>query len=1208
MSRLFLVGLSLVMGLTGAAEAASQTVAANTEGRNTKPGEVSALLRPARLVVTAMPLPVAIQELAERSEVSIAFSPSRLANSGRVDCDCADLTVGEALRRILSGTEFEYLVLGNQIVIAEWLSRRTLDSLRRQPAQLAGWSGSLASGLGGPLTANGSRASEGLRLHDHGVSSRRVHRPTATRSQNFGTIRGTVTGSGSQPIVSAQVSIPQLSMGGLTGANGSYQIQNVPAGTHTITVQFLGYASQSREVTVGAGETVEANFTLIQSAISVEGVVVTALGIPREERALGYSVDNLPALDAVPVQNMSAALAGQSAGLQVRSTGAIGGSTSVVLRGFSSISGSNQVLFIVDGIPVDNSSRTECNVGCSGNLSDNNLGRSGVDYGNGIQDINPSDIESVSVLKGANAAALYGSRASNGVVIITTKKGRGTQGFQITGGVGFTASTPLRMPTFQNKYGGGQTPTGYNWVNGAGAGFNDATDESWGPPLDGTVRSQFFGTAPFLPSPYSPRSFYEAGYDASTNIAVSAGADGRHVRFSVTRLDSKGMVPSATLDRTTFNLAGGSQLSESTRLSASASYMKTRGEDRPIFRGYPGGMGVVFSYWQRQNDIHTLKRTYEHWLATGEYPRDGHPANRGPNWNHNFFDSPYYTVLQRSTDDTRDRLTGSVEIEHQLTSWLSALGRVGTDWQTHRQFERFPVSLGDPAGAFINRKIYQQETNAEALFTGQFQLSENIQMSASAGGNLRRSTNDDEYIRVARLLTPGVYNVSNSAVPPQQVVLLAKKSVNSVYGLAQLSYKNYLFLDVTGRNDWSSTLPDGENAYFYPSLSSSVVLSDIFNLPEVLSFAKIRGSWAKVGSDAQPYQLQSTFDQGAFWGSIPSFTHPDQLANANLKPEETVAVEVGTELRFAADRGSLDLTYYKTNTSDQILPVDITHTTGYARRVLNAGEVQNQGIEVVAAWDILRNPEGLTWTLTGNWARNRSEVVSLIDGLDNIILNTHRGLTLEARVGERYGAFMGQTYARDANGRKLVNFDGTPVRTQEKQLLGHVEPDWTGGLRNSFSYGGLDLSVLLDVRKGGTIFCHTCTIQRRTGQLLETLEGRDDFQLVFDGLLPDGTENTRGLPLPVYWRQKYVVFEEGMYDASFVKLREVAFGFEVPSSIMAALPFASGRISVVGRDLLLFTDVPHIDPEATASTGNAQGIENFLPPSPRSFGLTFNFR
>jgi len=1026
-------------------------------------------------------------------------------------------------------------------------------------------------------------------------------------AQEAGTIRGTVTGLGGSPVGSAQISINELSLGVLSGANGSYQIQRVPAGTHVLTAQLLGYATETREITVTQGGVTEVNFVLRQSAIGVEGIVVTALGISRAERSLGYSVDNIPTIE-MPVQNLANSLAGQSAGLQVKSTGAMGGSTGVVLRGFSSISGSNQVLFIVDGIPVDNSSRTECNTGCGGNLSENSLGRSGVDYGNAIQDLNPSDIESISVLKGANAAALYGSRASNGVILITTKKGRGTDGFQISGSTGVTFSTPLRMPTFQNQFGGGQTPTGFNWVNGRGAGFNDATDESWGPPLDGTVYQQFFGQAPFLPSPYSPRSFYESGHDALTNIAVSAGGDGRHVRFSATRLDSKGMVPGAGLDRSTFNLAGGAQLTDRTTLSGAGSYMKTQGTNRPIFRGYPGGMGVVFSYWQRQVDINTLRQTYRHWLETGEHPRDGHPANRGPNWNHNFFDSPYYTTDLRSTNDTRDRLTGHLEIEHRFNSWLTAMTRAGTDWQSHRQFERFPVSLGDPAGAFINRKVYRQETNAEALLTAGYSLSENIQVSTSVGGSIRRNEIDDEYIRVARLLTPDVYNISNAAVPPTQEVFLSRQHVNSVYGLTNVSYKDFLFLDVTGRNDWSSTLPAGNNAYFYPSFSNSFVFSEVVDLPEFITFGKLRASWAKVGSDAQPYQLRSTFLQGGFWGGTPSFTHPNELANADLRPEETVSVEVGTEFRFAADRGKLDLTYYSTSTRDQILPVDISHTTGYARRILNAGEVENKGVEVVAAWDVLRRDDGLTWTITGNWARNRSEVISLTEGLENIILGTHRGLTVEARVGERYGAFMGQTYARDAQGRKLIGFNGIPIRTAEKQLLGHFEPDWTGGLRNTFSYGGLDLSVLMDMRKGGSIFCHTCTIQRRTGLLIETLDGREDFQLVFDGVLPDGTENTRGLTLPVYWRQKYVIFEEGLYDASFMKLREVSLGFEVPASITARLPFSSGRMSIVGRDLFLFTDVPHIDPEANSTTGNAQGIENFLPPSPRSFGVTFNFR
>jgi len=1030
------------------------------------------------------------------------------------------------------------------------------------------------------------------------------------QAQTTGTVRGTVLGPDRSGVSGAQVSIPNLQLGGLTGAGGVFEIAQVPAGTHTVRVQSMGYRTESQTVDVPAGGSVQVNFVLAQSAIDLEGVVVTALGISRAERGLGYAVDNISGADVseIPVQNVTAALAGKAAGLQVKSTGALGGSTSVVLRGFSSISGSNQVLFIVDGVPVDNSSRTECNTGCGGNLSEIGLGRSGVDYGNSIQDINPEDIESISILKGANAAALYGARASNGVVLITTKKGRGAGGFQIEGSTGVTWSSPLRMPTYQNEWGGGQTPTDFRWVNGAGAGFNDATDESWGPRLDGTVRQQFFGEAPFLPSPYSPRSFFELGHDAITNIAVSAAGEGRHVRFSVTRLDSKGMIPMGAMDRSTFNLAGGLELTDRVRLSGAGSYIKTEGVNRPLFRGYPGGMGVIFSYWQRQVDINQLRNSYMTWMETGEYPRNGHPANRGPNWNHNFFDSPYYTTHLRSTNDTRDRLTGHLELEYQVNSWLSARTRVGTDWGAHRQFERFPVSLADPAGAFINRKIYRQETNAEVLVTGDFPLTRDLQLTTRVGGNLRRNEVDDEYTRVARLLTPGVYNVSNAAVPPQQEFFLGRQHVNSVYGLATGSYRDFIFLDVTARTDWSSTLPAENNSYFYPSFSGSLVFSEAFTVPDFLSYGQLRASWAKVGADAQPYQLRSTFVQGPFWGSTPSFTHPAQLANRDLRPEETISIEVGTDLRFADDRASLDLTVYRTNTRDQILPVDISHTTGYARRVLNAGEVQNQGIEVVGSFDILRNPLGLSWRVTGNWARNRSEVVSLTEGLETIILGNSRGLTVEARVGERYGALMGQTYARDDQGRKLIGFNGIPIATREKQLLGHFEPDWVGGLRNSFSYAGLDLSFLLDMRAGGQVFCQSCMIQRRTGLLKETLAGREEFRLTFDGVKPDGTPNDVSLTLPIYWRQEYIMFEEGIYDAGYLKLRELSLGFAVPASIVDRTPFSTARVSIVGRDLLLFTDVPHIDPELNSTTGNAQGMELFLAPNPRSFGLTFSFR
>ena len=1029
-----------------------------------------------------------------------------------------------------------------------------------------------------------------------------------------GIISGSVTASDGMALEGGQVSIADLQMGALTNGAGRYVMQSVPAGTHTIRAQLIGYASRAQEVTVRAGQTTQLDFVLEISVIEIEGVVVTALGISREERGLGYAVDNIRGSDIaeVPTDNISTSLAGKAAGLQVKSLGPVGGSSSVVLRGFSSISGSNQVLFIVDGVPVDNSSNAECNTGCSGNLSANFLGRSGVDYGNAIQDLNPADIREISVLKGANAAALYGSRASNGVVLITTKNGANAGDFQVEGSTGFSWTTPLRLPTRQNGYGGGQTPTGYNWVNGAGAGFNDATDESWGPAMDGTLYGQWWdpNPQPFLPSPYSPRKLFQTGHISTTNVAVSAAADGKHVRFSTTYMDAAGLVPNAGIERITFNLAGGLDFSDRLNLTGAGSYIKTEGENRPVFRGYPGGMGVVFSYWQRQNDIDRLRDAYFHWRDTGEVPNPGHPLTRSPNWNHNFFDSAFYTLYERQTQDTRDRFIGHVRLDQQINDWLSVMGRVGTDWSAHRQFEQFPaLALAHPEGEFINNKIYQQETNAEFLVTADFSLTDDLQIATRGGGNVRRNIDDREFTHVQRLNVPGIYNVGNSAGPPILNAFLGEQRVNSVYGLATASYRNLAFLDLTGRKDWSSTLPADNNSYFYPSVSSSVILSDVFELPELLSFAKLRGSWAKVGSAAEPYQLLSVFAQGPFWESTPSFTHPNQLANSELRPEETISIEVGTELRFVNDRGSIDLTYYKTNTKDQILPVDISHTTGFSQRLLNAGEVENQGVEVVLALDLVRDPGGLTWTTLMHWSTNDSKVISLTEGLETIVLGSSRGLTVEARVGEPYGAMMAQVSQRDAQGRVMVGFDGRVIPTDTKQVIGNFQPDWLAGWRNTFSYQGLNLSVLLDIRHGGDIFCQTCAIQRRTGQLIETLAGRENFELVHEGVKPDGTPNNVPLPLTVYWRNLYSdAYERSIYDASFVKLREVSLNFAVSENIVRHLPISSARIAIVGRNLVLFTDVPHIDPELNGTSGNAQGMELFLNPSPRSIGFTVSLR
>ena len=1035
-------------------------------------------------------------------------------------------------------------------------------------------------------------------------------------AQETGTVAGTVTRAEGGALSGAQVSLPDLQMGTLAGDNGSFRIEDVPVGTHTLQAQVIGYGIQTRQVTVTAGETASVSFVLQRSAVEVEGIVATALGISREERSLGYSTDEIQGdeLAEVPTDNFSVTLTGKAAGLQVKDLGNIGGSTSVTLRGFNSISGSNQALFVVDGVPMNNESNYECNANCAGSWNGSGFagGISAVDYGNGVQDINPQDIESVSVLKGANAAALYGSRASNGVILVTTKKGQGTDGFRVTASGSSTWGTPLIVPTNQNLYGGGQQPSDYDWVDGAGGGFNDGTDESWGPALDGTNYSQWFSeSAPFLASPYSPRKFYETARSSQANVSVAAAGEGKHLRVSGTYYDGTGQIPNSRLDRTTLSVAGGIDLTDALSLTATGNYIVTQGADRPNMVGFPDGFGVTFSYWQRQVDIDRLRSAYMDWLDTGAYPRSGHPQDRGPNWNHNFFDNPFYSTESRDTEDSRDRLLGSLQADYELSDVFSVMARVGTDFQTHEQFERFPNAVGHPDGEYRKRDITAEETNTTVMATADVPVASDFRLTTRLGGSLRRERSTDNIAIAQKLNVPGTFNLSNSSGPPLLTEFQANKDVNSLFGLATFSYKNWAYIDASGRNDWSSTLPEGDNSYFYPSVSGSVILTDAVDMPDFLSFAKVRASWAKTGSDAQPYQLRRTFQQGPFWEGTPSYTNPNSLPASDLKPEEAESIEFGTEFRFANDRGSLDLTYYKTNTRQQILPVDISHTTGFSNSVMNAGEVENKGLEATLGLEVLRAADSneLGWDVRANFSTFDSKVSNLPEGVESIILGSTRGLTVEAREGEPYGSMLGQVPQTDDQGRELVGFDGRLIPTATKQVVGNFQPDFTAGVRNSLEFRGLRLSTLFDLRVGGDVFCQTCAIRRRTGQLIETLEGRDEFAIAHDGVKPDGTPNDVKLPPPVYHRDRYNFYHYFTYDATYLKLRELTLGFDLPSGIIGALPISNGRLSIIGRDLLVFLeDVPHIDPELITSTGNSQGIEVFRTPTMRTIGLRISLQ
>lgn len=1041
--------------------------------------------------------------------------------------------------------------------------------------------------------------------------------PLPLFAQANAVVTGRVTNAQGAPENAVMVRIERLNVGTTTAQDGSYRLvipgSRITGGSASVSISASrqGLATVTRNITLTPGAELTQNFQLAQSAVALEGLVVTALGIEREEKSLGYSVQEVEGdeLAQTPATNIVSALSGKIAGVSVTNAGPQGGSARIVIRGANSIAGNNQPLFVVDGVPIDNS-------------APRNTGYGGIDYGNAAGDLNPNDIESISVLKGPNAAALYGSRAANGAIVITTKSGRGTRGLGIVASQEVSFEDPLRLPEYQNEFGQGFSGE-FEYVDGNYGGINDGVDESWGPRLDGRLIPQWNSPVvngvrqptPWVAQPDNVSGFFETGRTLNTNVAVSAASDRANVRLSGTRLAQDGMTPGMELNRTTVALNGGANLSDRLTANASVQYIRQNGENRPG-TGYDDANPMMqFIWFGRQVDVRDL-RNYRN--------EDGSMRS----WNYSYHPNPYWISLEATNEDDRDRVIGTASVKYEFNDWLAATVRSGTDWYNEgRQWNQpagtFGLYVGrraesvGPNGGFEIDDRFRRETNTDFLLTADRYLNDDLSLVVNLGGNHRRNEYSNTYTWVRSLVAPNVFNVANAAETPYNENYREEKEVNSLYGQASIGFRDFFFIDLTGRNDWSSTLPEGNNSYFYPSISTSLVFSDIVNIP-ALSSGKLRASWARVGNDANPYQLQGVANAGLPFMGVPNFTIGNTIANADLKPETTESWETGLELGLLDGRLNLDLAYYSKATTNQILGVQVTPTSGYTNQVINAGKVTNKGFEVAATAVPIRLANGFEWEVRANFGKNESEVAELVGDVQTVVLGTYWSLNVEARLGEPYGALFGNGYLRDENGNIMVSAAGFPRRDPVRRVLGNYNPDWVGSLRNSFRYRGLDLSFLLDTKQGGEIFSVTQMFGRYTGVLAETVAGRCTYDepiggmpacdantgIIVEGVGPNGQPNQVVVSAEDYWHALYGNHEAHIYDASFVKLRELTLGYTVPQSMTRRLGVSGLNVALVGRNLWVDSEIPNIDPETAFDASNVQGIEFGQLPTPKSIGFT----
>lgn len=1031
------------------------------------------------------------------------------------------------------------------------------------------------------------------------------------------TVSGVVKDPTGETLPGVAVVIKGTTQGTVTGIDGAYRL--IATGDNpTLVFKLVGYKNQ--EVVVGTQSTV--SVSLEEDIEQLDEVVVTAFGLEKEEKSIGYAVQSVDgeSLTKARETNIVNSLSGQVAGVQVTgASGSVGSSARIVLRGATSLTGNNQPLFVVDGMPISNDKDGTSN------------GNGGVDYGNGAMDINPDDIETMTVLKGPNAAALYGSRASNGVILITTKSGKkAKKGLGLSFNSTVTFENPLKTPDFQNAYDQGSNDQYFEFVDGAN-GYGDGVDESWGPKLDaGLMFYQFDGydpdpskrvKTPWKSNPDNFKEFFETGVTQSYNVAATNAGDFGSFRASYTYFDQTGMVPNTDLKRNTISLSGVGNLSDKLKVTSQIQYIKSESGNRSQ-GGYTGENPMQQFVWSgRQVDFAKLK-DYNNLPLTPE----GAPAAGTPlNWNTQYQNNPFWVMDNSINNQDKDRVIGNVRLSYEFTDWLTLFVRTGGDVSSDlREQKRAHGLLDDPNGFYsvINRG--RSEFNTDFLLSFNKKINDDFSLSLSAGGNMMQQKYNYVYGEASQLELPGIYNLSNakSGVPVSTQNYFEEKRINSLYGTGQIAFRNYLFLDFTARNDWSSTLPVDNNSYFYPSVSASAVISDILELESpILSYLKVRGGWAQVGSDTDPYELSQTFAfRNDAWNGISLPYEQTRLNNPTLRPEITSSLEFGIDARFFNGRIALDMTYYDQLSEDLIVPVTVTAASGYTSTIQNVGSMSNKGIEISLGGRAIDKPN-FSWDVNLNFAKNINKVESLgIGDLESLRLGGQWNVDIQARPGDTYGSIYGPKFERvedessPYNGQIVYDQNGLPKISSTLGVLGNYTPDWTGGISNTFTYKGIALSFLIDAKMGGDVYTMTTTWGRYAGVLEETLQGRESG-IVGDGVIEsgDGTyvPNNISTTAKAFNQRAYSnsVAESSVFDASYIKLRNVSLGYTLPNNLMGRTPFRDVSINVVGRNLaILYSNVPHIDPETAFSNGNDQGMEFGQLPSATSYGFNIGFK
>ena len=1043
-------------------------------------------------------------------------------------------------------------------------------------------------------------------------------------SQNITEQTGQILTTDNEGMAGVTILIKNTTTGVTSDENGSFKIEAAPG--QTLVFNYLGY--ESVEWLIIDNEPIQ--IILIENDAYLEEVVITALGIKSKTRNLSYGVQKLDAdeINTVKATNFLDNLNGKLAGITVTqgATG-VGSSSKITIRGEASFTNNNP-LFVVDGMPINNNTIVPI-------TNDAAAGFQEVDFGNGAMEVNPDDIASVQVLKGPAAAALYGTRASNGVILITTKNGSEQQGMRVSLNSTVFMEQVARLPKFQNKYGQGNSGS-FEFVDGLGGGTNDNISYSWGPAVDaGLLIPQFDspvalpdgrtvrggdlavhgGTtipgSPFIAYPDNLKNFYQTGYTAINNVAISSGLSNGSYRLSFTDLRSESIIPGVDLNRNTYAASLNFFPTEKLKITSSLSYVRSQSDNRPS-NGY-GSENVNYSLvaWGPRS-LNTS--------ALQDYWQPGLEGLQQYSFNYTFFDNPYFILNENRNSFNRNRLFGNISATYFITDKLNIALRTGLDFSAEeRQFRRNFSTNRFINGGYAVHNVGFLERNTDVLLNYQDKKGD-FTFDFYAGGNRLSQSASTQQNQTLALAQPGIFRLSNAAAPVETFDFLAEKNINSIYGIAKVGFKGFLFFESTLRNDWSSALASPNStdntSFMYPSLGLGFVASELFDLPDAINYLKLRGSWARVGNDTNPYQTSGAFLAQTPYNSQPTFSDQSTIPNVNLLPERTTALEIGGEVRLLKNKINIEATYYNALTDNQIITLPSPISSGYNARVVNGSQVRSKGVEIIMGVTPITGE--FKWNTTFNFSRNITTVESLPEEVDRLTLayssiydNVNQTVFYQVEEGGRIGDMYGTGYLRNENGDFVIGDNGLYIPDNRLQKLGNYNPDFTLGIQNNFSFKNWDLGFLVDWRQGGQLVSRTLALGAVGGQLEETLD-RPEAGIIADGVVNTGTQenpvyekNTQAVSAEAFYRNFYDRNHEenNTYDASYVKLRELSLSYtfgDFGNKYLKDL-----NISLIGRNLLIFSNTPHFDPETLAVQGQqfVNGVEDMSYASTRSIGI-----